>query len=638
MKNQSGITLIALVITIIVTLIILSISISSSFEALESMREHNFVTKMIALQERVDVFCDKYTVKEINEMGSTGSQEDKDFLNRLIKSNKDNHLKSWSILDNIVGNYRYFSIEDIENVIGFKDFDVPVFINPLTRNVIAREGVKIDGIVYYRQYDLSGGRTLDQPDLSTNSKLEVAVKTYNNKAELKLDKAYATVKCTLLSSEPPVTIINTKVYSNTDTIEITESGNYKLVATDFNRNMDDYVDETTTDANTVEEIKKQYGGVEKTSQVLSVVIVNKPVLVEGMTPIVYEPIDGGINQKVVSADSPDWYNYGPDTKKWANVRLNDGSIYVWIPRFAYKISHMEENKIGIKFLVDNTNITTEGKALENGYIVAPAFKDGSKLVSTNYANGEWDSEITGFWVAKFEAVKSADEYPRSVYDDQLLQVWKTTAQYAFIRCRKMESSALFFNNTVCGQVSGELGAERYGEFAIDNNNVDTHLMKNSEWGAVTYLTSSKYGNKNNFYQDSTYPNKAFNKEDKEIDGVNVAPSTTGNKYGIYGMSGGTPEITAGGINIKSIFNNTNTSTKYATKYINTTTIVGDAINNTEVKILNSITDEELLTYKLPDKPILLRGGSKAGGKLFIYQGTESDESYAFRPAIIVTIN
>ena len=32
-----------------------------------------------------------------------------------------------------------------------------------------------------------------------------------------------------------------------------------------------------------------------------------------------------------------WYNYDTTNKKWANARTADGSMWVWIPRYEYKI-------------------------------------------------------------------------------------------------------------------------------------------------------------------------------------------------------------------------------------------------------------------------------------------------------------
>ena len=35
--------------------------------------------------------------------------------------------------------------------------------------------------------------------------------------------------------------------------------------------------------------------------------------------------------------------------------------------------------------------------------------------------------------------------------------------------------------------------ETNDKYGLDASTVDTHMMKNMEWGAVAYLTSSKYG-------------------------------------------------------------------------------------------------------------------------------------------------
>ena len=46
--------------------------------------------------------------------------------------------------------------------------------------------------------------------------------------------------------------------------------------------------------------------------------------------------------------------------KWANAMTKDGSMWVWIPRYAYKITYKSSNKseggtIEIAFLKDTTN-------------------------------------------------------------------------------------------------------------------------------------------------------------------------------------------------------------------------------------------------------------------------------------------
>jgi hypothetical protein len=70
-------------------------------------------------------------------------------------------------------------------------------------------------------------------------------------------------------------------------------------------------------------------------------------------------------------DDPDWYDY--DEKRWANAKSADGSYWVWIPRYAYKIetcyhtsgedcltlTGKEAGDIDIKFLKSTTNNTED---------------------------------------------------------------------------------------------------------------------------------------------------------------------------------------------------------------------------------------------------------------------------------------
>ena len=65
--------------------------------------------------------------------------------------------------------------------------------------------------------------------------------------------------------------------------------------------------------------------------------VNKPELMQGMKAIKFTDPSGdteGTVQQVSDSTSTDWYDYS--TKKWANAQTEDGSMWVWIPRYAYK--------------------------------------------------------------------------------------------------------------------------------------------------------------------------------------------------------------------------------------------------------------------------------------------------------------
>ena len=90
-------------------------------------------------------------------------------------------------------------------------------------------------------------------------------------------------------------------------------------------------------------------------------------------------------------------------------------MWVWIPRYAYKVNASNQT-FDIKFLIGTTDnyydengqiqtakrCKSENEQVDTtvGYTVHPAFTDETKI---HYRNGGWDKELTGIWVAKFEA-------------------------------------------------------------------------------------------------------------------------------------------------------------------------------------------------------------------------------------------
>ena len=146
---------------------------------------------------------------------------------------------------------------------------------------------------------------------------------------------------------------------------------------------------------------------------------NAPMLLTGMTPIKFTtPTDTKMGETVeTTADDADWYSYGvkAEEKKWANAKTQDGSMWVWIPRFAYRVDN-DKKIIDVVFLQGNSdeyydengNLQTakRQKSVDEtidtttGYTVHPAFTDESNI---KFANGGWDKELTGIWVAKFDA-------------------------------------------------------------------------------------------------------------------------------------------------------------------------------------------------------------------------------------------
>ncbi|HAN09306.1 MAG TPA: hypothetical protein DCP90_01690 [Clostridiales bacterium] len=247
---------------------------------------------------------------------------------------------------------------------------------------------------------------------------------------------------------------------------------------------------------------------------------NMPKLAEGMTPLKFNEVGDFIEASYTDITNRYWYNYRTDidqnaadrvtNEKWANVRLNDGSMFVWIPRYTYKITGQDtiadyiDDKIQIKYsdgIIDDTL---------DGYKVHPAFNFGG-------------TQLTGIWVAKFEASQNGG----------LVQVkpgiasWRNiTVDDIFAACRAMQNTG-----------------NPYG-ISTDESIVDTHMMKNSEWGAVAYLTEAiRDGNEIEMNNNASYYSGGSNTVETTY-AVNKGQSTTGNAYGIYDLSGGAWEYVA----------------------------------------------------------------------------------------------
>ena len=232
--------------------------------------------------------------------------------------------------------------------------------------------------------------------------------------------------------------------------------------------------------------------------------VNTPNLGEGMTAIKWN----GNSWEETKGNDVDWYDY--TAKKWANAKTSDGSMWVWIPRYAYSIisgyHSSSAGNIDIEFMKGLTNETSTGrKSFDNvsgqgKWNVHPAFNYGQ--------------EVSGLWVAKFEASNSGGK----IKVEPGVQSWRS------ISVNDIYTNCLNYNKTL-----------------------NSHMMKNDEWGAVAYLSKSKYGknaevtiNDNSSYYTGGGSGNAYV--------TNVKQSTTGTVHGVYDMSGGSEEYVAAFLN------------------------------------------------------------------------------------------
>ena len=310
--------------------------------------------------------------------------------------------------------------------------------------------------------------------------------------------------------------------------------------------------------------------------------------------------------------------------EWANAKVTTQvgdqtieSYFVWIPRFAYKI--IGENDIDVKFINGTGKTTVDGikckYASENpsadDYIVHPAFTD-------EVDNGGWDSELAGIWVGKYEtsSVEGNNNSSGDNVTTKTAQVRPNVSSW-----RNIEIENMF---TV---------AKAYAP------NLESHMLKNSEWGAVAYLTESQYGRNGTEVTINNNGSTYFTGGGDSNEYVtNTDQSSTGNVYGIYDLSGNAYEYVAAAYSNRSEIGTTNGSTKYATVYdgtdVNTDYKYGDATYET------SGWHSDSATFVLSYDPFFIRGGSCSTGDragVFFYSSSNGSATTfdSFRLALVV---
>lgn len=379
-----------------------------------------------------------------------------------------------------------------------------------------------------------------------------------------------------------------------------------------------------------------------------------------------------------------WYDYTQGVNHWANVKTTGGGndcYWVWIPRYAYKVPtrSSKAETIEIKFLKDDTNIpigeTTEitnTTPTPGTWVVHPAF--------TNEGNGGFGN-LTGIWVAKFEASSSIADDLTNLTNAQIVEKIANDGGSdadTDLKVRVIPNvtswRGITVNNifTVCRNLT------ETGNSLENTSKLNSHMMKNTEWGAVAYLSRSVYGKNgevwNNPYYNNTTNyspitglcgNKTNGKDNattnmsntvkyNEIGGGNA--STTGNVYGIYDMAGGAWEYVAGYLSeITALTNYTTlasadpkykdvyagTSSNGTTNYNANTGKYGDAVYETSSSGNSGTGSWDSSNSGFPDSssPVFVRGGHAYDGSsagVFAFGDiTGAASTYgSFRPVVL----
>ena len=294
---------------------------------------------------------------------------------------------------------------------------------------------------------------------------------------------------------------------------------------------------------------------------------NKPVLASNMIPVYYDEANSVWKKADKNNSQKDyrWYSYtstGEYKGMWANavtvkeanrqtylnatpgttISMDDiTTMWVWIPRFnAVTPSNYNGGTQSKPNAIDVTFVKQNETAID-------AFTFGNK-------------ELSGFWYGKFEIGGSL----ASSCTNETCNVSNIVVKPNVSSLRSQKVSSFFYASRSMEQAGNSFG--------FVNSEVDTHMGKNNEWGAVAYLTQSIYGrctssttctevgiNNNSSYitgygapagSSSSVTNGTYNTA------LGKDASTTGTIYGIYDMSGGAYEYVMG------VYNNAKSSSGF----------------------------------------------------------------------------
>ena len=346
---------------------------------------------------------------------------------------------------------------------------------------------------------------------------------------------------------------------------------------------------------------------------------NAPVLASNMIPVYYDETNSvwkKANTNNIDKNNP-WYSYnssGEYKGMWANVvtvtstnrqtylnatpgttiSMDDiTTMWVWIPRFnAVTPSNYNGGTKVSPGAIDITFVKQNEPAID-------AFTFGNK-------------ELSGFWYGKYEVGGTL----ASPCTNETCNVSNIVVKPNVTSLRSQTVSSFFFASRSMEQVGNSFG--------FVSSEIDTHMSKNNEWGAVAYLTQSIHGRCTN---STTCSEVGINNNSGYLTGYGApagsndsvtngaydtslgkAASTTNNIYGIYDMSGGAYEYVMG------VYTNTIGESGFSslpdTKYYNNyteTSYTGHALTETK----NWYSDSAGFVNSI--NPWFMRGGNYGNG-------------------------
>ena len=339
---------------------------------------------------------------------------------------------------------------------------------------------------------------------------------------------------------------------------------------------------------------------------------------------------------------------------------------VYVPRYRYQLFNVGFNDVGsnpertIDVVFEDKDTPKSNGSTNGTWLTHPAFTFG-------------ETELNGIWVGKFTTSPDGESNCFGANNESNCNV----SDLSTIPIIKPNMN-LWSNISVINAFTISRQFQNISNYGIYSSSIDSHMMKNMEWGAVAYLSQSIYGKQGNqgtevwnndfiYYHLMLEPffnsgccgydvDSAHNYSRCEYsfgEPGNEEASTTGSQYGIYDMSGGANEyvmgnMAASGVSLPGSINPGSSGFiipypdfKYYNSYLYTSSSVnysnshlGDATGETR-----GWYDDNSIFLNLSDLWFIRGGsaeeGSSSGVFFFEARNGEFDPITSFRITIIV---
>jgi len=411
-KDEKGISLVVLVITVIVIGLFAGIVTYNGINLLRQSQKTAFLQELQIIQEKVNIIYEQI------KNGTITYNEN--YLRDCMLSADDN-IPVGKTNSNYEDFRKLDSIEDF-SMIGLDDIEGEYYINFKTAEVISKYGFEDGDSEYYNLEDFGYKQSINN---STN---------IQSRIEENSDQEYEII----------VSITYPEGY--VCKYSINDENDYKYYTDEF------YVDNGTTVYTKISEdginfIESESKTIEYDRFTTSG-IYNEPQIASGMQPVEWDDNanEGAGDWVEISKEDPEWYSYTTLTPKYAHVKLKDGSVFVWIPRFTTNGNEI----VYSNGRIDYTN---------NNYYLNSSF---------NVTKDSKEKKLLGIWVAVYPASENIEyNLIQSVQQDEYYEITELSQKCQYLK-------------------------EYTGIYGVYSNEVDSFLINGDIYDMIVLMPGIRY--------------------------------------------------------------------------------------------------------------------------------------------------